>query len=292
MHYKITSNLVSRSITLFVYGIALLLSSATARSGTSDDPIKTSLYSVLTNSSFYDGKLIAVSGFICLRPQNPGVFFSYRYCEEPTTQVGIGLNVPADSVKKREEYGHESYGEIIGIYHAALPSRISIDSGLGGASISVERISPNSQPFPWSYNVIRTVGRDEPAYSKIMFITNSLLQAAKSKNYSKLAETFVPSTSESFKLYVSDFQNTNSRLGWVFFGANHSIYSALNDFQKEPSVEIYFLKEPDDYLSCVSFDNSNVSFQPDVNYLLEGGKKFCFLLLEGKFVSNAEFLYN
>lgn len=253
-----------------------------------------SLYAVLTHQTKYDGKLISVSGFICLKPDYPAIFLSYKGCAKPNRFTGIGLFVNSEVILKREEYGHETYGAVKGVFHTLRPGYVSVDSGLGGAWLAVKSIKSYHQSFAWSFSVIKPMSKKSAAYSQIQRIANTLIEDTVSQNYDKLAKLFVPTKAKAISLYISDLQNDKTRLGWVFFGAPHSIRAAAissenNNNDKE--IEVYLAQEPDEYLACISLAKARASFQPSVSYLLEGGKKFCFRILHGKFLDVGDFLY-
>src|SRR5882724_1709648 len=63
------------------------------------EPIKADLYSILSSPAAYDGQLVDVKGFVCLKTDNTALLFSYRYCDAPEGKVGIGLRVDTKSFK-------------------------------------------------------------------------------------------------------------------------------------------------------------------------------------------------
>lgn len=274
-----------------LYGFAPAMA---AMGGTvqNNDPISTELYSILSSPSSFDGKLVDVSGFICLSTNNSALLFSYRYCEASEGQVGVGLRVVPSPAKIREQYGHKSYGEVIGIVHTLKPNETWIDNGLGSVWIDVNRITAKTEPFVWSYDVTAPLSKSTTEYAKAMELTKTLLDSTRHKDYLKLARVFSPRNDEMMEAYEKDFQNSEKRLNWVFFSAPHSIYSALNA-SGDPSIaiEVYETKKPDVYLTCTSIGLHTESFQPGIDFLLRGGDKFCFTIFHEDLISDSAFEY-
>jgi len=253
-----------------------------------------SLYTLLTHQTEYDDKLVSVDGFICLKPDYPAIFLSYKDCAKPNRYAGVGLFVNSEVILKREQHGHGTYGAVMGIFHAHKHGYVSVDSGLGVAWLAVKKIHSYHQPFAWSFDVIKPVSKSNEAFSRIQKIAFALIENTISQNYDKLAELFVPTKGKAINLYISDLRNDKTRLGWVFFGAPHSIRAAAiasEHNSKHEEVEVYLAQEPDEYLACLSLVKPAVSFQPNVSYLLEGGNKFCFTILHGKYLNVGDFLY-
>lgn len=252
------------------------------------------LYTLLTHQTEYDGKLISAEGFICLKPDYPAIFLSYKDCASPSRYTGIGLHLNSEIILKREQYGHDSYGIVRGIFHTLKRGYVSVDSGLGGSWIAVNEISPRPSSFAWSFSVIKPLSKSSEAYPEVKKIADAMIKNTLNRNYAKLAAVFVPTGGKAINLYISDLRNDKTRLGWVFFGAPHSIQRAVatsNRNNTDDEIEVYLTKEPDEYLACVSLGNTTTSFQPSISYLLEGGSKFCFSVLRGKIVDVGDFLY-
>lgn len=285
------------SVFIPVAALLLMLVWRTAVAGVAASNLTVvSLYTLLTHKSEYDGKMISVEGFICLKPDYPAIFLSYKGCASPSINIGVGLHVNDEIILKREQYGHDTYGTVKGIFHAHKPGYVSVDSGLGGSWIAVKEISPYNETFAWSYSVIKPLDTNNEAYSKVKRIADLMIESTLDRNYDQLGGVFVPTRGKSINLYISDFRNEKTRLGWVFFGAPHSIRAALsastsNRSNVNDEIEVYLTQEPDEYLACISLGDAAVSFQPSISYLLEGGDKFCFGVLHGKYVDVGDFLY-
>jgi hypothetical protein len=252
--------------------------------------IVTDLYSILASPTSFDGKLVDVSGFICMSADNSALLFSYRYCVKSDGKVGVGLLLNADHYKKREEFGHKSYGEVIGVVHTLKPNQVWVDNGLGNIWITVDRITAKSETFVWSHDVTAPLSQSEPAYSETIGITQALLDSVKHKSYSKLARIFSPRNDEMMMAYEKDFKNPEKRLNWVFFSAPHSINSALNAPGDLPTkIEVYETKESGEYLACTTIGTHMDSFQPGLDFLLRGGNKFCFTIFHHDLITDADF---
>jgi|GEM_PF-5682791 len=272
--------------------LASISCAAATNDVSADKAINVSLYDLMTDSNSYDGKVIRVSGFICLNPGDPALLFSYKGCDNLEENLGVRLDVSPDITIRRELFGHNSYGSVVGQYRAAKSGEVMIDSQLGPAVIAVKNIFPQSQPFAWS-NDIAGVLSESKQRAKFIEIANNFIQYVREKNYQKLAELYIPSKRPSMDVYISDFKNSQSRPGWLLFNSENSVYTYLEKNRgNKVNIEVYREKEPDTYLDCISFDNTSTPFQPSMSYLLGGGSKFCLTIINDGALSSSDFLDN
>ena len=254
-------------------------------------PSKISLYELTTDSNKYDGKVVEVSGFLCLR-EDPGLFFSYRECDELNPALGVSLHISSEMQIKRELFGDGGYGVVVGLYHAASTGEVSIDSALSPSSIKVESIKPDSSPFQWSFKVLKPLNTQDAGFSDVTKISKSLISVVSDSDIERLGQLFVSPGNEKAKMYVADLKNQSSRIGWVFFGAPNSLHAFLaNPKGGDTKIEEYATDQSDAVLACISKGGNMPSAMPSIGYVLKGGSKFCFTVIHGNELLASDFLY-
>lgn len=127
---------------------ALILSAsiAPATSGQPERPLTVSMIDLLANKLKYDGKFVAVSGYISIRFEDNALYFDENAYLHLFTENAIWIDYD-DAAQENFEKANQRYGYIWGLFRANKCGHLCLYAGaLESASIGLTHYDTSDKP--------------------------------------------------------------------------------------------------------------------------------------------------